>query len=245
MLLALARRDFRARYRSARLGLAWAVAVPMLQGLVFALIFTRIVRVESPDDFPTYVYSGVVVYTAWSAGLSAGSTAVADAAAMTTRVYFPRVLLGPVPVLAAVPALAVSLALVAGFAAVRGVPASPRWLLLPVVGALVVVLTALAVAVTSAMHVYLRDVRYLVQAVLMVSIYATPVLYPLALADGLIPLVLANPPTGPIQVSRWVVFGHADHLGVSVIASCAWIVVLALLTVTIYARTDRILADRL
>ena len=118
-------------------------------------------------------------------------------------------------------------------------------LLLPVAMALAYALVLLVSALAAMLHVYYRDVRYVVSALLLVAFYATPVIYPLQLAGGLKPYVLANPATGVVQLSRWCVFGEADAIGVALAWTAGWCAVLLLLVLRAYSRHERTACDRL
>src|SRR3954447_10445474 len=91
----LARRDFFVRYRRARLGLAWAVVVPLSQALVLALVIGRLTRIRTTDDVPLtlFVFAGMVAWTFFSTAFGSGATAIADGAGLTTKIYFPRAVL--------------------------------------------------------------------------------------------------------------------------------------------------------
>jgi ABC-type polysaccharide/polyol phosphate export permease len=117
--------------------------------------------------------------------------------------------------------------------------------LLPVAMALAFVLVTLLSALTALLHVWFRDVRYVITALLLVAFYATPVIYPLSLAKGLKPFVVANPATGVLELSRWCVFGRADSLLPSLAVTVGTVVVLAVATVLAYSRLERTACDRL
>ena len=105
-----ARKDFQTRYKRASLGVLWAVAVPVLQGAVMAVVFSRVIRVSSASGFAAYVMSGIIAWAYFSTALGAGSTAIVDGSGLTDKVWFPRLLLVIVPVLSGLVGLVVSLA---------------------------------------------------------------------------------------------------------------------------------------
>ena len=173
----LARQDYRSRYRSASLGLVWAVVLPMLQGLVIAIIFSRLVGGGSSKTYIPYVVSGITAFSYFSSSLGAASTSIVDSAAIAGRIYFPRLVLPMVTPTANLPGLAISTLLALGIA--LGAGERPGWwlLLAPASAALSWLLVTMAGALLSILHVYSRDVRYLVQATTLVLFYATPVIY--------------------------------------------------------------------
>jgi ABC-type polysaccharide/polyol phosphate export permease len=252
LILMLARQDYRSRYRSASLGLLWAVLLPMIQGIVIAIIFSHLVGGGRAHTYVPYVIVGVTAYSFVNASLTAASTSIVDSAAIAGRIYFPRLVLPMVTPTANLPGLGIGTAL--ALVVALGAGASPgAWLLLlPVAVVAAWLLAVSAGALLTMLHVYSRDVRYLVQAVTMVLFYATPIIYMLdssdgtrGLPEGLRPYVLANPVTGVVQLFRQALIGHADHLGVAVGVTSAWVVGLVTATLFAYCRYERVACDRL
>lgn len=247
LLPMLAAKDFHARYRSASLGVLWSVFLPLLQGAVFAIVFTRVVRVPlAPGmSYPVFVISGMVLWSYFTQSLTAGSTAIVDGGAIAGKVYFPRSILPAVPAVANAVSFAISAAMLLGLMVVFDVPFRPTLLLFPVAMVLTAALAALLASLLTLLHVYFRDVRYAVQAALLVAMYASPVIYPLNEAKGLQPILLANPVTGVLQLARFALFGDADRLGVAVTISACWLVSLTIAALFAYRRHERIAVDRL
>jgi lipopolysaccharide transport system permease protein len=245
LLVMLARQDFAARYRSAVLGLAWTVFLPLLQGAVLALVFTHVVKVHTDVPYAGFVLVGMATWGYLNGALSAASTSIVDGGALATKVYFPRLVLPSVAPTSGLVGYALSMVVAVGVSI--GQQGEVHWQLVVLPAAMVLaflLITSLS-AVTALLHVWFRDVRYVVTALLLIAFYATPVIYPLSLAKGLEPYVIANPATGVVQLARWCVFGSADRVGVSVAVTAAWTVVLLVITVVSYARHERTACDRL
>ena len=245
LLLVLARQDFAARYRSAALGLAWTVLLPLLQGTVLAVVFTKVVRVHTDVGYVGFVLVGMATWGYVNGALTSGSTALVDGGALATKVYFPRLILPAVPAASGLAGYAISLLVAVGVALVQTGELHVQLVLLPLVMALALVLVVALSAVAALLHVWFRDVRYVVTALLLVAFYGTPVIYPLSLAHGLRPVVIANPATGLVQLSRWCVFGRADDVLVSAAVTLLWTAGLVTAAVLAYSRHDRNACDRL
>jgi lipopolysaccharide transport system permease protein len=245
LLPMLAAKDFHARYRSASLGVIWSVALPLLQGAVLAVVFTRVVRIGTDVSYPVFVLSGMIVWSFFSQSLSAGSTAIVDASAIASKVYFPRMILAAVPALANTVSFAASVVVVIVLMVFFHVSYHASIVLVPVAMALDLVLAVLIGELATLAHVYFRDVRYIVQAALLVGLYATPVIYPLERAHQLRGALIANPMTGVLQLIRWALFGRAASLVPSLVSTGAWIVALAVATLLLFRRHERISVDRL
>jgi lipopolysaccharide transport system permease protein len=242
----LARQDFAARYRSASLGLAWSVFLPLLQAAVLALVFRRIVRINTSGlNYPIFVITAITTWSYFNSSVTSGSTAITDTGILASRVYFPRMLMPAMPAVSNLISYAISLAVLVILMPIESVSLSWRLLLLPV---LVAGALALAIAfseVTALLHVYFRDTRYVVVAVNIPWFYATPIIYPLSLVHGLRPWIIANPATGLIQAARWIVFGTATDVGISVLVTIAWTIGLLGIALVAFRSHDRNAVDRL
>ena len=245
LLTMLARQDFAARYRSAVLGLAWTVLLPLLQGGVLALVFTRVVKVSTPVPYVGFVLVGMASWAYLSGALSAASTSIVDGGALATKIYFPRLVLPSVAPTSGLVGYAISLAVAVLIAVGLAGEVHAQLLLLPLAMVLAFLLVTVVSALAALLHVWFRDVRYVVTALLLVAFYGTPVIYPLSLAKGLRPLVVANPATGVIELTRWCVFGRADSLLPAVAVTLAWTLVLGAVTIAAYSRHERTACDRL
>lgn len=247
----LARQDYRSRYRSASLGLLWAVTLPMLQGVVIAVIFSKLVGGGSTRTYVPYVVAGVTAYSAFSSSLTAASTSIVDNAAIAGRIYFPRLVLPMVTPTANLPGLAISTALALAVSLGLGERPGVWLLLLPASAVLSWLLAVSGGALLAMLHVYSRDVRYLVQAGTLLMFYGTPIIYALdgsggrALPEALRPYVVANPATGVVQLNRLSITGHADYVLPAVLITIGWVVALTVLTLVAYSRKERVACDRL
>ena len=244
MLGWLARSDFQIRYKRAVFGIAWSVLVPLLQAAVLILVFSKFARFADFDGYPVFVLSGVACWSYFSGTIGTGSTAIVDQSTLTDKVWFPRALLPLVPALSGLVGFLVSIAAVIVVAAVQH-GLSAQLAILPLAIALLVVFTAALSLVLAALHVYFRDVRFLVQAALLVWFWATPIAYPQSFVEGLAPWLSLNPVTGIVTLFRMSFIG-ADHAwGTAVLVSVVTTLALLVVTVEVHRRHDRLFVDLL
>src|SRR5665213_2534241 len=160
----LAKKDFQARYRSAALGVLWSVFLPVIQGAVIAVVFSVIVKVPSGgDNRAVYVMSGIVAWTYFTSAWGAGSTSMVDGGAIAGKVYFPRLIMPAVPALAVFPSFVISTGVVFIIAAAFSVPFHLTLLWIPAAMLMTVTISIELSAISCLLHVYYRDVRYIVQ----------------------------------------------------------------------------------
>ena len=247
LLRTLARKDFYVRYRRTSLGVLWAVGLPLVQACVLAVVFTRIVRIETDGNYGVFVFAGMLPWTFLSASLTIGSTAIVDGSQLATKVYFPRAVLPLVTLGANVYGFLPGVAILLVAAATIGSGASVDMLLVIPATVLMVLFSASLTLLLSGLHVYFRDLRFIVQATVLAWFYATPVIYPIELAEGALrTLLLVNPATGMVTLFREAVSDTGtEDLAIALVSTVAWTVVLLLAALVLHARRDRVFVDLL
>lgn len=243
VLATMARKDFQVRYKRATLGVLWALILPLLQAVVFVVLFSRILEVRG-FEFGASVVGGVMPWSYFSSCLPTASTAVVDGSGLAERVWFPRSLLVAVPLLSNLLSLAIILVLLVVATPVVG-GSFTRWTLLLAPAPMLLMLFTIGLGLClSALHVYFRDVRFMLQAVMLVWIYATPIAYPKALAGSLGPWLDLNPMTGIISLFQAAVIGRGPELR-AVVVSVVATVVLLVIGLEAHRRRDRLFVDQL
>jgi len=245
LILILARKDFFVRYRRATFGLLWAAALPVLQAAVLAFVVSRFANFDTDSNYTLYVLSGTVGWSAFSGAISAGSTAIVDGSALSTKIYFPRLVFPLVTVVTSAYSLGIGLVVLLLASVVSGEGIGPQaFYLLPAMAA-TMLLSAGFCLVLSALHVYFRDIRYLVQAALLVWLYVTPVIYPLEAIGGARGFVEANPVTGVVELYRAATVGADPGWEITLAWTAGWCGLLITAGLLLHRRFDRLFSDLL
>lgn len=247
----LARKDFFVRYRRTRLGLLWAVALPLVQAAVLAAVFSSLVSALPGDSdrstgYAVFVFAGIAPWTFFNLAFAAGAGSVVDGASLAQRIYFPRLVLPLVAVLTALFPLAATVLVLLLLVVLLGpgLGVALLWLLPGV--ALSVLLAAGLSLLFSAAQVYVRDLRFVVTAGLNVLFYLTPVIYPLTRApEALQPLLSVLPVAGPVALFHEAVGVGGDRLALATAASLTWALGAGAAGFALHCRRDRVLADLL
>jgi lipopolysaccharide transport system permease protein len=241
----LARKDFQTRYKRATFGLAWAVAVPMLQAAVMAFVFSRVIGQSAGRDFAIYVMSGVVAYSYFSVVTTSATTAIVDGAGLTDKVWFPRIVLILVPCLSNLIGLAVTAIVLVAVMPLFGVGIGAQTLLLIPATALLFSLCVGLGMVLGALDVYFRDVKFLVQAALLVWIYLTPILYPQRVLHTVGPWLDVNPLTGVVVMYHMATVGSGGPWVRPVLITAVAAIFLLVVGAEAQRRHDRLFVDQL
>jgi ABC-type polysaccharide/polyol phosphate export permease len=250
LVVLLARKEFVVRFRRTTFGALWAVALPLTQAVVLAIVLSRLVgKGDLAGDidvpFAVFVFSGMVAWTFFSSAVADGSTAIVDGAAMSTKIYFPRLVFPLVVIGANTYGLIVGTVLLLVMSTVSGTPLGLHTLLVVPALLLVMALAAAFASVLSAIHVYARDVRFIVGAALLPGFYLTPVFYRLEQAGSAADWLRLNPMAGAVELLRAGTIGASNDLGLLVLISLGWIAALTVVAVVLHLRYDRVFADLL
>lgn len=246
MLLLLAQRDVKVRYKQTLLGVLWAVLQPLGPMLVFTLIFTRFIKAPAgPIPYALFVLSGLVPWTYFSTGIANAGNSLVSQSGLVSKVYFPRLILPSATTLAGLVDFLVGCGLLVVLMVYFDMPFSWRLLLLPVV---MVMLAGLVFAIglnVAALNTVYRDIRQALPLLLQLWLFLTPVIY----SRELVPLewqwlLYLNPVTGLIEAFRSVFIGTPliwSHLGISAAMTLGFLVTGSVL----FVRMEKHLADYL
>ena len=196
-LFFLTLRALQIRYRQAVLGIAWALFQPLFASLLFWMVFSRVTTAQPGGvSYPLFAFTGMVLWTFFAASIARCNESITGNADMIRRIYFPRIFVPASEVLACGVDLVLSLCLllpVIGF--LRGFPSSPWIWFVSVVLLLCLGLIALSCGmVAAALNARFRDLRFVIPFVVQLGLFATPVLYDVAMiSPGLRKVLLLSP----------------------------------------------------
>ncbi|MGN6218095.1 MAG: ABC transporter permease [Microbacterium sp.] len=179
LLALLVRRDIKARYKDSVLGLLWTLINPIVQLTVYYVVMGQFLgAARGIDNFAIYIFSGLTIYGLFSETLSGATGSIVANSGLVRKVYVPREVFPLSSVGAALFTFGVQLLVLIAACLLFGVP--PVWPdILYAVPSVVIILvygTALGLLL-SALNVYLRDVQYLTQVLLMLAMWASPIVY--------------------------------------------------------------------
>jgi len=173
-------RDIRARYKQSILGIAWAVLTPLSMMLVYTVVFSRIVRVDTGDiPYPVFSYVALLPWTFFSQGLTAGAECLVNNFNLITKIYFPREVFPIAAILGKTVDLALGLVVLIPLLLFYRIDVSWTALLIVPILAVQLVLMLGVSLVLSSVNLFYRDIKHVIPLVLQIWMYATPIIYPL------------------------------------------------------------------
>jgi len=215
LLLTLAQRDVKLRYRQTAVGALWVVLQPLLAAGIFAFVFGKVANLPAPKGVPYFVfsYAGLLGWNVFSGTVVKVSSSLVQNSNLISKVYFPRLILPLSMMFSTLIDFCVALTLLPALMLIAHVALSWGLVTLPLWFALILML-ALGVGMhTAALAVTYRDVQYVVPVLMQFFLYATPVAYMLSYALTKIPAAFQpfyflNPMAGLLEAFRWSLLGH-------------------------------------
>ena len=202
------KKEIRGKYKGSFLGILWSFINPLLQVAVYAIVFPYIMRVKT-DNYLQYLIAGIIPWTFFTTVLNQGMITVRMNAGIIKKVYFPREILPISVALSGLVNFFISCIIILLFCIFGGVGVSWHLALLPVFAIIQFFLTLGIVMALSAINIYIKDTEYLVNFLVNMLFYGTPILYPVTLFPERFRWILyMNPLTELINAYRDIFIYH-------------------------------------
>lgn len=221
LIVQMTKREVVGRYKGSAMGMAWSFFNPVFMLTVYTFVFSEIFKSrwggigadDSKTQFAVVLFVGMIVLNLFSEVLNRAHGLILSNVNYVKKVVFPIEIL---PVIAMGAALFHSLislgVLLAAFALFNGYL---HWtaVFTPLVLLPLVILTTGLAWMLASLGVFLRDVGQTIVIITTVSMFLSPVFYPVtAVPERFRPFIMANPLTFIIEQAREVlVWGHLPN----------------------------------
>lgn len=207
MLFSLVKKDLRGRYKASVLGFLWTFINPLLQLVIYTIVFSVIMR-SGIENFYLFLFVALVPWLFFSSCLQSGATIVVNNQDLVKKIYFPRIVLPISYVTSSFVNMLLSFIVVFAVLIFSGYGMNFFALLyLPLVMIIEYILSLGIALISSACTVYLRDLEHILGIVGMAWMYLTPVIYPPELVPEKYQLIFnLNPMTSIIEAYRDILY---------------------------------------
>lgn len=170
------KKEIRGKYKASFLGVLWSFVNPLLTTLVYAIVFPFILRNTEPN-YVTFLVIGILPWTFFTTVISQGTSCILRHAGIIKKVYFPREIL---PISIATSGLVnflISCIIILIFLIFSGIGFSFQLLWLPLIILTQYIFSLALIFISSAIDVYIRDAEYIINFIVNMLFYGTPILY--------------------------------------------------------------------
>jgi lipopolysaccharide transport system permease protein len=171
-------RNIKVLYAQTILGLSWAILQPLIQIVIFTIVFGKVAKLAT-DGIPYFLFSSVAIipWTYLSQSMTQSSQSLVQGQNMLGKIYFPRLIFPIAPVLSKLVDFGISMIIILGVCIYYRVLPTWNLLLFPF---LVVFMMSIVAGVgmwLSALAIRFRDIRLGMQFVLRMLMYTAPIVY--------------------------------------------------------------------
>ena len=219
------KKEIRGKYKGSILGILWSFINQLLQTLVYTIVFSLIMR-NTMDNYLIFVITGIIPWNFFITVISQGTNTILVNGGIVKKVYFPREILPISITTSGLVNFFISCVIIMAFVIGSGIGLSWLIIFLPLVALIQYIFTLGIIFILSAVDVYIRDTEYIVNFILNMAFYATPVLYTTDTFNSHECLLNLNPPT-PISN------GHRDIFYYQQIPDFQALGIIALLSVIV------------
>lgn len=213
LIMTLVRRDMAARYRGSIFGILWALFNPLLMLAVYTFVFSVVFKArwgsgnDSKTEFALLLFLGLIIFNIFSECISRAPMIIISNGNYVKKVIFPLEILPWVNVFVAMTNALISLAVwFFAFILFFGFPSLSLLMLPLIILPLILFIMGLSWGLAS-LGVYVRDVGQLVGIIVTITMFLSPIFYPIsALPERFQSIVLLNPLATVIEQARQVLF---------------------------------------
>lgn len=206
MISSLIKRDLRGRYKGSALGFAWTFLNPILQLVVYTVVFSSIMR-AGIEDYYLFLFVALIPWLFFSTSVAGGANSIVSQKEMVKKIYFPREILPISYVTCQLVNMLLTFIVVFAVLITSGKGISLyACLFLPIIIFAEYILAISIAMVASAVTVYLRDMEHILAILTMAWQFLTPVMYSIDMVPQKMRPVFNMNPMTPIIVAYRDIF---------------------------------------
>lgn len=199
------KKDIRGRYKGSVLGIFWSFLNPLLQVIVYWIVFPYLMR-GTMENYLLYLITGIIPWNFFSSTVIGGISTIKGNAGIIKKVYFPREILLLSQVASGLVNFAISCVIILVFCVGTGAGISYYILAAPLVALIESMMILGIILILGSANVYVQDIEQIMSFILNMLLYGTPIIYSMDLFSNsnplLVRLITLNPMTTIINAYR-------------------------------------------
>ncbi len=201
MIAGLVKKDLRGRYKGSVLGFLWTFINPLLQLLVYTMVFSVIMK-NGIEKYYIYLFVALIPWIFFSTSITSGCSSIIQSKEMVKKIYFPREVLPIATVTSGFINMLYCFIVIFAVLLVARIGFNVYAILcLPIIMLVEYLLALGFTLIFSALTVYFRDLEYILGIITMAWMYLTPVLYSIDMVPEELKNILLMNPMSPIIIA--------------------------------------------
>lgn len=253
-LIAMTTKEVKARYKHAVLGFLWVILNPVLQMLVIGFIFQFFIPTNI-DNYFLFLFSGLLPWNFFSLSILKATPSIVYERSLIQKANFPREAIPLSIVLSNLFHFIISLLLLlliinfnmlffSDNSISITITKNIHFLVLIPAIILLTLFTGGLGLLTSALNVKYRDIYFVLQAVVPMWFYATPIIFKLdMLPDIVAKIFYLNPLTAIIETFQWVLLSTKPYSLTLFFISFAVAFLISLIGIYVFGKQSKFFDD--
>ncbi len=201
MIYGMVKKELRGRYKGSVLGFLWTFVNPLLQLLVYTMVFSVIMK-NGIEKYYIFLFVGLVPWIFFSTSVTGGSSSVISSKDLIKKIYFPREVLPISTVTSNFVNMLLTFLVVFAVLLITGFGFNFIAICyLPIIMIVEYLLAIGFALIASALTVYFRDLEYILGIITMAWVYLTPVMYSADVVPEKLRAFLNLNPMAPIIIA--------------------------------------------
>ena len=170
------KKEVRSKYKNSFLGVLWSFLNPLLQIIVYAIIFSLILK-NKQEHYAIFLCCGLIPWTFFSTAINKSAFTIIENGNIIKKVYFPREIIPISVVTAETINFLISTIIILGFVIFGGMGISKYIIFYPIILVTQYLIILSISFIVSSICVYFRDLQHFIGIILQLLFYAAPIVY--------------------------------------------------------------------
>lgn len=243
-------REVKARYKQSILGYFWVILNPLAQMLVMSFAFSIILRIPTNAagniPYSVFLFVALLPWNLFATSLTSSASSLVSSSSLITKVYFPRTILVLSTIIAKIIDFLFASTILIIYMIAYHIPISLNILwIFPIFFIQQIFTLGLSLFFAAANLIY-RDIQYLLNMIVLLWMYATPVFYPADLVPEKYRIIFQlNPMAVIINAYRQTILGSGAPNYTSLAIALVLSLVVLLLGLSYFKSREKIFADNI
>lgn len=250
LLFQMVGREVKARYKQSILGYFWVILNPLAQMLVMSFAFSLILKIptNAASDIPysVFLFVALLPWNLFAGSLASSANSLVSSSSLITKIYFPRTILVIATIAAKIVDFLFALVILIGYLVIFQIQVNANILwIFPIFIIQQIFTLGLSFFFAAANLIY-RDIQYLLNLLLTLWLYLTPIIYPVDIVPPQYKILFQlNPMSVIINAYRQVVLGGGTPNYVSLFIALSLSLLVFILGLSYFKSREKIFADNI